>query len=152
MLIGGFMEYALSVFVNPALYMTIQIVLLELILQQRIISYHTLKSIILLLCSVMQTRLISVWMRIIGFWSNFAFIEMDANLIIITFDYNSYVKPWQSKVHDCISCQLKDQFNFVMLYALIFCVTSDKYLISVVKVPTHRTTAIYKHETQECIG
>ena len=149
MLIGGFMEYALSVFINPALYM---IVLLELILQQRIISYHTLKSIILLLCSVMQTRLISVWMRIIGFWSNFAFIEMDANLIIITFDYNSYVKPWQSKVHDCISCQLKDQFNFVMLYALIFCVTSDKYLISVVKVPTHRTTAIYKHETQECIG
>ena len=151
MLIGGFMEYALSVFINPALYM---IVLLELILQQRIIynKCHTLKSIILLLCSVMQTRLISVWMRIIGFWSNFAFIEMDANLIIITFDYNSYVKPWQSKVHDCISCQLKDQFNFVMLYALIFCVTSDKYLISVVKVPTHRTTAIYKHETQECIG
>ena len=150
MLIGGFMEYALSVFINPALYM---IVLLELILQRRIYnSYHTLKSIILLLCSVMQTRLISVWMRIIGFWSNFAFIEMDANLIIITFDYNSYVKPWQSKVHDCISCQLKDQFNFVMLYALIFCVTSDKYLISVVKVPTHRTTAIYKHETQECIG
>ena len=151
MLIGGFMEYALSIFINPALY---RIVLLELILQQRIIynKYPTLKSIILLLCSVMQTRLISVWMRIIGFWSNFAFIEMDANLIIITFDYNSYVKPWQSKVHDCISCQLKDQFNFVMLYALIFCVTSDKYLISVVKVPTHRTTAIYKHETQECIG
>ena len=152
MLIGGFMEYALSVFINSALYM---IVLLELILQQfaNIYNcYHTLKSIILLLCSDMQTRLISVWMRIIGFWSNFAFIEMDANLIIITFDYNSYVKPWQSKVHDCISCQLKDQFNFVMLYALIFCVTSDKYLISVVKVPTHRTTAIYKHETQECIG
>ena len=151
MLIGGFMEYALSVFINPALYM---IVLLELILVRKYMynGYHTLKSIILLLCSVMQTRLISVWMRIIGFWSNFAFIEMDANLIIITFDYNSYVKPWQSKVHDCISCQLKDQFNFVMLYALIFCVTSDKYLISVVKVPTHRTTAIYKHETQECIG
>ena len=146
MLIGGFMEYALSISINPTLFL---IVLLE---QYICNSYHTLKSIILLLCSVMQTRLISVWMRIIGFWSNFAFIEMDANLIIITFDYNSYVKPWQSKVHDCISCQLKDQFNFVMLYALIFCVTSDKYLISVVKVPTHRTTAIYKHETQECIG
>ena len=132
MLIGDFMEYALSIFINPKLFL---IVLLEQYIYN---SYHTLKSIILLLCSVMQTRLISVWMRIIGFWSNFAFIEMDANLIIITFDYNSYVKPWQSKVHDCISCQLKDQFNFVMLYALIFCVTSDKYLISVVKVPTHR--------------
>ena len=130
MLIGDFMEYALSIFINPTLFL---IVLLELYN-----NYHCLKSIILLLCSDMQTRLISVWMRIIGFWSNFAFIEMDANLIIITFDYNSYVKPWQSKVHDCISCQLKDQFNFVMLYALIFCVTSDKYLISVVKVPTHR--------------
>ena len=149
MLIGGFMEYVLSIFINPTLFL---IVLLELVRKYTYNAYHTLKSIILLLCSVMQTRLISVWMRIIGFWSNFAFIEMDANLIIITFDYNSYVKPWQSKVHDCISCQLKDQFNFVMLYALIFCVTSDKYLISVVKVPTHRTTAIYKHETQECIG
>ena len=149
MLIGGFMEYVLSIFINPTLFL---IVLLELVRKYTYNAYHTLKSIILLLCSVMQTRLISVWMRIIGFWSNFAFIEMDANLIIITFDYNSYVKPWQSKVHDCISCQLKDQFNFVMLYALIFCVTSDKYLISVVKVPTHRTTAIYKHETQECTG
>ena len=134
MLIGGFMEYVLSIFINPTLFL---IVLLELVRKYTYNAYHTLKSIILLLCSVMQTRLISVWMRIIGFWSNFAFIEMDANLIIITFDYNSYVKPWQSKVHDCISCQLKDQFNFVMLYALIFCVTSDKYLISVVKVPTH---------------